>query len=166
MATRADFTTDEWSTILSSPMLAGMAVTLGDPGGIWGTLKEGLASGRALLEVKNAPGSSALMKDLIASIETPEGRMLARDGIKAQLTGKTPPEIKAQALALLERVGKILDAKAPQDAATFKAWLLRVANQVAEASTEGGGFLGFGGVRVSAAENATIADISKALNVS
>jgi len=37
-----------------------------------------------------------------------------------------------------------------------------IAAKVAEASTEGG-FLGFGGVKVSDAEKATLADIAKAL---
>ena len=31
MATKANFTPDEWKAILGSPMLAGMAVTLAEP---------------------------------------------------------------------------------------------------------------------------------------
>ena len=42
----------------------------------------------------------------------------------------------------------ILNAKAPQDAAGFKAWLQTMSKNVAEASSEGG-FLGIGGVQVS-----------------
>ena len=38
MATKANFTPDEWKAILSSPMLAGMAVTLAEPSGLWGTM--------------------------------------------------------------------------------------------------------------------------------
>ena len=52
--------------------------------------------------------------------------------------------------------------KAPEDAAAFKVWLLQVAQKAAEAGTEGG-FLGFGGVAVSDAEKATLAEISAAL---
>jgi hypothetical protein len=52
MATKANFTADEWKVILSSPALAGMAVTLAEPSGIWGMMKEGMASGSALLETK------------------------------------------------------------------------------------------------------------------
>jgi hypothetical protein len=48
------------------------------------------------------------------------------------------------------------------DAAAFKAWLRAISQKVAEASKEGG-VLGFGGVAVSDAEKATLADISKAL---
>jgi hypothetical protein len=62
----------------------------------------------------------------------------------------------------LRQASAVLDAKAPADAPAFKAWLNGVAAKVAEASTEGG-FLGFGGVKVSDAEKATLADIAKAL---
>ena len=48
---------------------------------------------------------------------------------------------------------EFLDAKAPEDAAGFKAWLQQVAHKAAEAGNEGG-FLGFGGVAVSDAEKA------------
>jgi hypothetical protein len=65
----------------------------------------------------------------------------------------------------LKEVSAILNAKAPQDAAGFKAWLQTMSKNVAEASSEGG-FLGIGGVQVSDAEKATLADISKALGTS
>ena len=35
MTNKSNFTPDEWKLILSSPMLAGMAVTLADPSGLW-----------------------------------------------------------------------------------------------------------------------------------
>jgi hypothetical protein len=62
----------------------------------------------------------------------------------------------------LREASAILNAKAPQEAAGFTAWLQAIGQKVAEASSEGG-FLGIGGVQVSDAEKATIADISKAL---
>jgi hypothetical protein len=50
MAQKTSFTADEWKAILASPMLAGMAVTLAEPSGLWGLMKEGMASGEALLD--------------------------------------------------------------------------------------------------------------------
>ena len=38
MATKADFTVEEWGRILASPMVAGMAITAADPSGVWGLL--------------------------------------------------------------------------------------------------------------------------------
>ena len=162
MATKASFTPDEWKIILGSPMLAGMAVTLAEPSGLWGTMQEGMASGYAVLEAKRDAGATELAKALVADMETSEGRSIARDGLKAQLTGKSPPEIKQQVIATLTQVGQVLDAKAPADAAAFKAWLKHVAEKVAEAASEGG-FLGYGGVTVTDAEKATITEVARAL---
>jgi hypothetical protein len=72
--------------------------------------------------------------------------------------------VKQQVLEMLARVGQIVDAKAPSEAPAFKAWLLTVAQKVAEASTEGS-FLGFGRVQVSDAEKASLADVAKALRI-
>jgi hypothetical protein len=164
MATKADFTVDEWNLILGSPMLTGMAVTLAEPSGLWGLMQEGMASGRALLEARKDPGALSLVKDIVADMETGDGRTAAREGVKAQLTARTPVELKAQVLTTLTRVGGILDAKAGPDSGPFKAWLKHVSERVAEASTEGG-FLGFGGVKVTEAEKASIADVARALNI-
>ena len=35
MATKSSFTPEEWAKLLSSPMIAGMAITAADPSGIW-----------------------------------------------------------------------------------------------------------------------------------
>ena len=85
--------------------------------------------------------------------------------MRQHLAGAKPAEAVQRSLANLREVSAILDAKAPQDAAAFKTWLRAISQNVAEASSEGG-FLGFGGVKVSDAEKATLADISKALGTS
>ena len=162
MTNKSNFTPDEWKLILSSPMLAGMAVTLADPSGLWGLMKEGMASGRALLEAKSDPSASELTKAVVADMETSAGRGAARDEIKSEFAGKTPAQIKQQIVATLSQVKQILDAKAPGDAASFKGWLKHISEKVADASTEGG-FLGIGGHPVSDAEKASITDVAKAL---
>ena len=76
--------------------------------------------------------------------------------------GVEPTEVVQRSLDDLKAVSVILDAKAPGDAAAFKALLCGISQKVAEATPEGG-FLGFGGVDVSDAEKATLSDIAKAL---
>jgi hypothetical protein len=164
MASKTSFTPEEWKTIVGSPMLVGMAVSLAEPSGIWGLMKEGMASSSALLDVKKDAGASELAKAVLADIETADGRSVARDGLKSELTGKSIAEIKQQVMASLTRVGEILDSKAPDDASAFKTWLRHVAEKVAEASSEGG-FLGFGGVKVTDAERASIEEVSRALRM-
>ena len=56
----------------------------------------------------------------------------------------------------------LVAAKAPGAAPAFRDWLKAIAGQVAEAGTEGG-FLGFGGEKVSAAEKATLERLARAL---
>ncbi|HEX7214076.1 MAG TPA: hypothetical protein VF578_07690 [Methylomirabilota bacterium] len=164
MASKASFSPEEWTKVLQSVMMAGIAVTAAEPSGLWGTLKESMVAGHALLEAKSDTKSSELIKAVVADFETSEGRAAARDRLQATLTGSKPGEVKAKAVAAVRDAAALLDAKAPDEAAAFKAWLRHISQVVAEASTEGG-FLGFGGVRVSEAEKATLAEISGALGV-
>ena len=55
MANKASFTPDEWTTVMESVAVTGMAVTAADPSGLWGMLKEALAGGAALAAAKADP---------------------------------------------------------------------------------------------------------------
>ncbi|WP_046862407.1 hypothetical protein [Microvirga massiliensis] len=165
MAGKANFTPEEWARVVASPMVAGMAITAADPSGLWGLLKETMSSGWALLEAKQEAGANPLAKAVADDITTSETRTAARDSVQAQFKGVQLAEFKGKAIEELRAVAALVDAKAPEDAAGFKAWLREVAQKVAEAGTEGG-FLGFGGVAVSDAERATLAEISSALGTS
>ena len=165
MANKQTFTPDEWSKILQSTMLAGIAVTAAEPSGLWGALKEAFAGSSALAEAKSNTSSSELIKAVVAEFETKEGRASVQEALRQRLTGAKPADAVQRSLANLQEVSAILDAKAPQDAPPFKTWLRAISQTVAEASSEGG-FLGIGGVRVSEAEKATLDDISRALGTS
>ena len=161
MATKADFTPDEWKLLLQSPLIAGVAISAADPSGIIGMMRESMA----LIQAKTDPNADALVKAVGSEFETSEGRGLAQDGVKTAITGaKTPAEIVAKALDALKAASAVLDAKGGPDAMPFKTWLAGVAKSVAEAAPEGG-FLGFGGTQVSEAEKATVAQIAGALGV-
>ena len=83
MATKANFTPDEWKSLLQSPLLVGIAVSAADPSGLFGMLKESMASARALVEAKTDPNSDELVKAVASDFETSEGRGQAQDGLKA-----------------------------------------------------------------------------------
>ena len=142
-------------------MMTGIAVTAADPSGLWGLMKEGMTTGWALLEAKDS-GANELIKAVADGFGEAEGRSTARDGIRAKFSGTKFPEVKEKAIATLREAAAIVDAKASSDAPAFKSWLQQIAQKTAEASTEGG-FLGFGGVPVSDAEKATLAEVSGAL---
>ena len=162
MADKSSFTPEEWAQLLEAPMMAGMAVSAAEPSGLFGMLKESFATGKLLVQAKADATANALIKAVAADYETAEGRKAASEGLKAKLGGGQPGEVKTKALDALRQVSALLAAKAPGDAAAFKAWLTHVSQSVAQAAKEGG-FLGFGGVQVSDAEKATLAEISTAL---
>jgi hypothetical protein len=165
MATKANFTPDEWKSLLQSPLLVGIAVSAADPSGLIGMLKESMASARAVVQAQADPNADELVKAVAGDFETSEGRGLAQDGLKTLLAGSKPADIAAKAVDAMHALSALLDAKAPADATAYKTWLSHVANEVAEAAPEGG-FLGFGGAKVSEAEKASVAQIAAALGVS
>jgi hypothetical protein len=163
MANKMSFSTEEWQQLLASPMVSAMAVTAADPSGLFGLVKEGFAASSALASAKSDAAANPLIKAVVAEFETSEGRTATRDLLKTQFAGSQAASVKANAIVALRKVSALLDTKAPEDAAAFKAWLRATAQRVAEAAKEGG-FLGFGGVQVSEAEKATLTEISAALN--
>jgi hypothetical protein len=163
MSGKADFSPDEWSRVLASPMVAGTAITAADPSGLWGLLKEGMAGGWALFEAKQNANVNPLVKAVAEDFAEGDARTLARDRVQAVFKDAQAADLKPRAVDELRSVATLLDAKAPQDAAAFKTWLRDIAQKAAEAANEGG-FMGFGGVAVSDAEKATLAEISNALN--
>ncbi|KAF2992141.1 hypothetical protein OGR47_09800 [Methylocystis sp. MJC1] len=162
MADKSSFTADQWDRIIQAPLLAGFAISAADPNGFIGALQEGMASAQALAAAKTDGGSDELIKAVVDDLLTPEGRTSAREGIRKIIQGVELNEIKIRALEELRSTAKILDATAPLEARPFKNWLSQIAWFVAEASAEGG-FLGFGGEKISAAERATLAEIAAAL---
>jgi hypothetical protein len=162
MANKSSFEPQEWTRIVDGVLSAGLAVSMADPSGLIGMVQEGFASARNLADAKTNPNAGELVKAVVADLETSEGRDAAKNGLKATIKGKSRADAKTACIAAIKEASALVSAKAPQDASAFKAWLLQISQHVAEASTEGG-FLGFGGVAVSEAEKATLADIARAL---
>ena len=162
MADKNDFTPEEWTKILESIVAAGLAVSAADRSGWWGTLKEAAASTPALAETKRDPRSNELIRAAIAAFErSNDGSILA---IRERFAKAEPTVCVERSLASLREVSVIVEAKAPDEAEGFKAWLREISQKVAEAAREGS-FLGLGGVRVSDAEKSALRDISKALGM-
>ena len=162
MTDKSSFTAEEWGVVRGSVLAAGLAVSMAEPSGLIGMLQEGFANARDMLAAKQDAGVNPLIRAVIADLETSEGRTEAREALAAMVRGRQPIDAKAATLASLAEAARILDAKAPADAAAFKAWLNQIAGNVANAAKEGG-FLGFGGTPVSENERAALADIAKAL---
>ncbi len=163
MASKSDFTPVEWKKLVQAPLLAGYAVSAADPSGFIGLLQEAFAAARVVSEAR-AQAGDALIKSVAEELSTSGGRADAREGVRTIVQGAALEEIKHRALDSLRQVAVVLDARAGEHAAPFKSWLLDLARKVAEAGLEDT-FLGFGGIRMSEKEKATLAEIAHMLGL-
>lgn len=158
MATKADFTPEEWQTVGAAPILTSMYISMADPSGPIGLMKEMYAAAASVVETAKEGDAIQVIKDLAADMQArtfkPE---LPRFSSKEEALAYAKDEL-GKAIALVE-------AKAPADGPAYRSWLYDTAKRAAEAGKEGG-FLGFGGTAVSDAERAALADLAGVLGVS
>lgn len=149
MSARADYTEDEWATLRRAPLVAGLAVTLADPGGPIEITKESMAA----LKAVGAPPSDDEL--LVAVSQDAMAREQRHENLVKEI-GLKGATARQQVVDELTRANGILSAKAtPEEAAAFRTWLVQTAQAAAEAAKEGG-FLGIGAVRVSEGEQAML----------
>src|SRR5215470_13801707 len=91
MATKTNFTPEEWKLLLESPMMTSMAITAAEPSGLWGMIKESFASASELAKAASDPGANPLVKAVASDFTTSEGRSTAGDDLKAKLAGSKVP---------------------------------------------------------------------------
>ncbi len=162
MGLREAFDGEEWARVVAAPMLASMAVTAGEPSGLIGTIRESFSVAAAIQKSRGVEGGNALVEAVANAYETAEGRASARAVLQADVKDRPRAEVAHVAVDALSEVARIVDGKAPAEAAGFKDWLRAVAQSVAEAASEGA-ILGIGGEMVSEGERATLAEIDRAL---
>jgi len=158
VTTKADYTAEEWELLMRAPFMAAMAIVAASPSGPIGVIKEMFAVGRGLVEGGEGE-TNALINALVSEVKAGDRPSAATESVQST------EEAKALALNACREVSALLARKAPAaEAEGFKRWLLTTAQRTAEASKEGG-FLGIGGVRVSDAEQAALAEVASALEV-
>lgn len=158
MANKDNFTSDEWWQLKQSPLAVAMYVSGADARtGPVGTIKELSAPfDAAKKQIQHAPAGSLLL-ELLNEWAT----MLKKNDEETE----TPHTgAGADLLSFITNVGKLLDAKAPEDAQAVKEWLAHAAKLSAEAGREGA-VLGIGGEKVSDAEYKALSEIGLALGV-
>ena len=157
MTTKADFSEEEWATVVRSPIVAGMAITLADPGGPIEVVKETSAV------LKFVTGEGEQRDDLVGEVAR-EIRSLAQE--RTNPVGDFKPRgalAGQQVVDEISRAGEIVSAKAtPEEAEAFRAWILECAQRAADAAKEGG-FMGFHAERVSQGEKDMLTKLGSAL---
>ncbi len=158
MTGKADYTDEEWATLTRSPIVAGFAITLADPGGPIEITKESLAA----MKAAGAPPSDDEL--LVAISQAAMAQRQSRHNPVKDLDLKSSTA-RQQIVDELKSVNEILTAKAtPEEAASFRAWLIEAAQEAANAAKEGG-FLGIGAKRVSEGEQAMLTQLREILGV-
>ena len=161
MTTKADFTEDEWATLVRSPMVAGLAITFADPGGPIEVVKETSAV------IKFATGSSSEQRDDLVGELAREVRGLAEQ--RKNPLGDFKPRGALAGKEIVDEISRangIVSAKAsPDEAEAFRAWIIECAQRAADAAKEGG-FMGFHAERVSQGEKDMLAQLRSALGMS
>jgi hypothetical protein len=146
MTGKADFTPEEWHTILEAPTSAGLAVVTAERGG---SFRESFAMAKAYAEARQQHGQSALLDEIVAA--KPE-----RDKTHYH----SHDEIKAAAIKHLQDAVAALGQKAsPEDVDAYRGFVKSLVERVAHAHREHGQEVGPG-------EQQALDDISAALGSS
>ena len=144
MTGKADFTAEEWDTVLEGPTSAGMIVSMAQRGG---SFREVFAMAKAYTEARKDHGDSALLDELVSS--KPKV-----DRTKAH----SAEELKEHGLQRIREAVALLEQKAtPQEVDDYRHFVISLAKRVAGAKTEGGD------KPVSEAEAAAITAVAEAL---
>lgn len=147
MTTHADFTEQEWDTVLEGPTSAGMIVTTAERGG---TFRETFAMARAYTDARQEHGASELLDEIV-------GHRPETDRTRPH----SPEELREHALQNIREAVALVAAKAtPAELGDYRLFVLTLAKKVAAAKKEKGSEDG-----VSAAEAQAITEIEGALGV-
>ena len=164
MAKQDTFTSEEWTLLRLTPSLVAGGTAAADPSGLLSSVKESFAGAKTMAESFKTNSGLELFSALAADRSIPgmpDPKSMLGEGSREQ-------QMTSLKNAVLERVKStvaLVDAKAtPAEAQAYKSMLVSVAEQAANASKEGG-FLGFGGVRVSDKEQAFIAEVKAAAGI-
>ena len=145
MTGSADFTTEEWDTVLEGPTSAGMIVTTAERGG---TFREVFAMAKVYAEARKEHGDSQLLDEIAA--HKPEV-----DKTKSH----SPEELREHGLQRIRDAVALVGQKATAaELGEYRLFVTTVAKHVAAAKKEKGSADG-----VSDAEAGAIAEIEAAL---
>jgi hypothetical protein len=157
MTSKSEFTEEEWVRVRRAPFVAGMAISLADPGGPIEMAKESMATVKTAI---NPPSREQLLSDVALDIQSmTQQRQNPLSDFKLTDAGQAGQQI----LDELRAVKDVVAGKAtPEETTAFSQWLLATAQAAADAAKEGG-FMGFGAVQVSEGEQAMLDKVRSAV---
>jgi len=157
MTAKTDFTEEEWTRVRRAPLVAGMAISLADPGGPIELAKETSAS---LKTATNPPSREQLLAEVALDIQSMAQQ---RQNPMTDFKPTQGSDPRQQILEELRAVSGIVSSKATaEEAAAFNNWILTSAQAAADAAKEGG-FIGFGAEQVSQGEKDMLEQVRTAI---
>ncbi len=164
MTTQAGFTPEEWTLLRIVPSFVAAGVSAADPSGIFGSIKEAAAGMKGMIESLQQGSKIELLGAMMADRSMPgmpDKKTLLGEGNREQQMAN----FKSAVLERTREAANLVSRKAtPEEANAYKQMIMSVAAKSANASTEGG-LLGFGGVRVSDAEQSFLKEVKSALQI-
>ncbi len=164
MTTKATFSTDEWNLLRSVPAILAAGVSTSDPSGLFGSLKEAAGGMRGMIEALKEATGSELAQEMLADRSMPgmpDPKSLLGEGSREEQMAN----FRKASFEQVQKAVDLLGAKAtPEETSAYKTMLMKVADTAANAAKEGG-FLGFGGERVSANEQSYLDELKGVLMV-
>ncbi len=164
MARQDAFTAEEWTLLRLAPSLVSGGMAAADPSGIFASIKEATAGARGMAEAFKSNAALELFSALGADRSIPgmpDPKSMLGEGSREQ-------QMQNFKTAVLDRVKSAVDLVtrkgSAEEAAAYRKMLADVAERAASASKEGG-FLGFGGVRVSEKEQAFISEVKRVVGI-
>jgi len=164
MSRQDTFTAEEWTQLRLAPSFVAGGVAAADPSGIFGSIKEAASGAQGMADARESYKGLELFAALAADRSmpaVPDPKTVLGEGSREQQMAN----LKAAVLARVEAAVELVARKGSQpEADAYRKMLIDVAQRVAGASKEGG-FLGFGGVRVSDKEASFIGEVKRAAGV-
>ena len=158
MATKADFTAEEWKTLAKAPAMAATFIAAASPSGPVGIVKEMIAASSSIIDESKAEHGLQIVKDLAEDLKANAVKI---DSPKFS----NMEEMASYARTELTQAVTIVQNKAPDEATAYRQWLYNVAAKAAAAAKEGG-FLGIGGTAVTPEETAALTELAQFIGVS
>jgi hypothetical protein len=158
MTTKSDFTEEEWVRVRRAPFVAGMAISLADPGGPIEMAKETMATVKT---ATNPPSREQLLADVALDIQSMTQQ---RQNPLSDFKVTDAAQAGQQILDELRAVKELVASKAtPEEASAFSQWLVGTAQAAADAAKEGG-FMGFGATQISQGEQDMLDKVRSAVS--
>jgi hypothetical protein len=158
MTTKADFPEEDWVRVVRAPFVAGMAITLADPGGPIEAAKESMASIKA---ATNPPSREQLLSEIALDIQAQVQQH--HNPVKGYRPAGSTPAGDQILQELRDVCGIVNEHATPEEAAAFGNWLVSTAEAAGNAAKEGG-FMGFRAELVSEREKEMIEKVRAAVS--